>query len=214
MELYLETFDLDLLLDDVVSTSQPLAARNDNTLQVDIPPDPGKMHADPAKVRQILLNLLSNASKFTQGGRIVLSMVREPAGGRPDAEDEEAILFRVSDTGIGITEEQIRNLFQPFAQGDSSIARQYGGTGLGLTISQRFCQMMGGEITVVSEPGKGSTFTVRLPTRVRERLPSTAAPPGRAPGPGPDEPPSGLASASERLSHYLSRQRAEEDTHG
>jgi CheY-like chemotaxis protein len=122
------------------------------------------MYADQTKVRQILLNLLGNAAKFTQQGRITLSIARERA-----AEGGEWVRFRVADTGIGMTPEQVQDLFQPFTQADGPATRQYGGTGLGLAISQRFCQLMGGEIRVESELDLGSTFTVRLPAMVTER---------------------------------------------
>ena len=165
MELHLEIFDLAPLLEEVTFTSQPLAAKNGNVLQVDCPADPGSMYADQTKVRQILLNLLGNAAKFTQQGRITLSIARESA-----VEGSEWVRFQVADTGIGMTPAQVQDLFQPFTQADSSTARQYGGTGLGLAISQRFCQLLGGEIRVESELGQGSTFTVRLPAEVPERL--------------------------------------------
>ena len=110
------------------------------------------------KIRQMLLNLLSNASKFTSGGRIDLEVARER-----DV-DGETLVFRVRDTGIGMTPEQQRNVFEAFAQAEASTSRRFGGTGLGLAISKRFCEMMGGDIELESEPGKGSTFTIRLPT--------------------------------------------------
>jgi len=120
------------------------------------------MWADLTKVRQVLFNLLSNSCKFTEKGTIGLEAVRAAEGGR------DWVIFRIRDSGIGMTADQIAKLFQAFTQADASTTRKYGGTGLGLSISKRFCEMMGGEITVASEPGKGSTFTVRLPERVAE----------------------------------------------
>jgi PAS domain S-box-containing protein len=212
MELYLETFEIAPLLEEVVATGQPLAAKNGNILQTDFPDDPGSLHADPAKVRQILLNLLSNAAKFTQHGQITFSVTRELVSRKEDASGQEWILFRVADTGIGMTQEQIQNLFRSFAQGDGSIARQYGGTGLGLAISQRFCQMMGGDITVKGEPGKGCTFTVRLPAQVGEKpvTPVMAEQPVSQAQLRSDEP----SWSSDRIAHYLGGDRVKEEGSG
>jgi signal transduction histidine kinase len=163
MELYLETFEVSNLIEDAVSTVQPLVERNANTLEVHRANELGTMHADLTKVRQGLLNLLSNAAKFTEGGTITLDV------GRETVDEADWLTFGVSDTGIGMTPEQMEKLFQAFAQADASTTRKYGGTGLGLAITNRFCQMMGGDITVASEPGVGSTFTIRLPAKVAER---------------------------------------------
>ncbi len=163
MELYLESFDVGAMLIDVVSTIQPLVEKNGNQLRLRTSDSMGPIHADQTKLRQILLNLLSNASKFTEQGTVTLSAEREA-----DAHGNQWILFRVSDTGIGMTAEQMAKLFQPFTQADASTTRRYGGTGLGLTISKHFAEMMGGDISVESEPGIGTTFTGRLPTRVTE----------------------------------------------
>jgi signal transduction histidine kinase len=132
------------------------------------------MKADLIKVRQVLFNLLSNACKFTRQGTVALEITRQAEEG-----GAEWVMFRVSDTGIGISREQREKLFQAFAQADASTARQYGGTGLGLAISKKFCQMMGGDIGVESEVGQGATFTIRLPLEVSD-LQSVAAP--RYPG--------------------------------
>ena len=140
---------------------QPAVRTHANTLEAAVADDVGLMHADLAKVRQSLLNLLSNACKFTTHGRITLKVTRETREG------SAWYLFQVQDTGIGLTPEQLGRLFQEFVQGDTSTARQYGGTGLGLAISRRFCQMMGGEIIVASTWGQGATFTIRLPVTVR-----------------------------------------------
>ncbi len=163
--LYPETFALAPLVDELVTTARPLFANNDNVFQLECADDPGHMHTDLTKVRQVLLNLLSNAAKFTHRGTITLAITRETAG-----DGAEWVRFRVSDTGIGMTAEQMRRIFNPFTQADSSTARRYGGTGLGLALSAHFCWMMGGEIDVQSEPGHGSTFTVRLPARIPDRL--------------------------------------------
>lgn len=157
MELYLESFQVPVTLQEIVFTMQPLLQKNGNQLQVDCEPEIGEMYADVTKVRQILFNLLGNACKFTNQGTIFLRVFQK-AG--------QMIVFEVRDTGIGMTREQLNKLFQPFTQADTSTTRQYGGTGLGLAIAKQFCQMMGGDITVDSELGKGSTFTIHLPLRV------------------------------------------------
>ncbi|MGD8726542.1 MAG: response regulator [Gemmatimonadales bacterium] len=160
MDLYLETFEICSLLSDVATTVRPLVEKNANRLLLECTEDIGSMHADMTRVRQVLLNLLSNACKFTENGTITLAVERN--GGR----DQEAVAFRVSDTGIGMTPEQMEKLFEAFSQAEASTASKYGGTGLGLAISRKFCQMMGGDVEVASEWGIGTTFTVRLPGRV------------------------------------------------
>jgi signal transduction histidine kinase len=162
MDLYLETFDIAPMLHDVANTVQPLVEKQDNILKVDIQNALGTMNADLTKVRQNLLNLLSNASKFSKQGIITLSARRENEGGM------DWVIFTVSDQGIGMTQEQIRKLFQAFSQVDTSATRKYGGTGIGLAITKQFCQIMGGDIAVHSEFGKGSHFTIRLPANVTE----------------------------------------------
>jgi PAS domain S-box-containing protein len=164
MTVHLEEFLMAPLLTEVASTISPLVAKNGNTLTVEVTTEIGKMYADQTKVRQILYNLLSNACKFTQQGTIVLRVFPNQD---PDHE-KNWIYFQVQDTGIGLTEEQQENLFQKYVQATSATARKYGGTGLGLVLSQKFCQLMGGEITVTSEAGKGSTFTAQLPARVQD----------------------------------------------
>ena len=158
--LYLETFAVQSLVDEVVETIQPLLVKNGNTLDVRRASDLGDMRADRAKVRQVLLNLLDNAAKFTERGTITLTVERESSGGA------DWLRFGIADTGIGIPQDQIPQLFREFTQGDESPTRKYGGTGLGLAISRRYCELMGGRITVASEPGVGSTFVVYLPARV------------------------------------------------
>lgn len=180
MELYLETFDVEQLVRDVVSTVQPLVEKKANRLELILGPDSGEMRADVTKVRQSLFNLLSNASKFTEDGVITLSVERvqgapglangPSARGHPASE----MVFRVRDTGIGMTPDQLGKLFQAFSQADASTQRKYGGTGLGLVITRRFCQMMGGDVSVESELGVGTTFTIRLPAVVRD--PAESAP--------------------------------------
>ncbi len=157
MTIYLETVSVAKLVQDVAATVKPLVNKNANKLDVQIAPDVDEMQTDITKVRQVLLNLLSNASKFTDKGRITLS-TRKMSGPRG-----EQIAFSVTDTGLGMTTEQMKKLFKDFVQADSSTSRKYGGTGLGLAISKRFCNLLGGDITVESEYGKGSTFTVLLP---------------------------------------------------
>jgi len=158
MELYPETFDIAEMVRGVAATIEPMSRTNGNVLKVDAPADLGPMQADQTKVRQSLLNLLSNAAKFTDRGQIRLQARREPG---PDG--RERIAFEVTDDGIGMSQEVLDRLFRPFVQADASTSRHYGGTGLGLTITRRFCEMMGGDIAVRSAPGKGSTFTIRLP---------------------------------------------------
>ncbi len=160
MELYLETFDLDTMIDDVASTVQPMVTKNANSLHIERASDLGTMYADQIKVRQGLFNLLSNAAKFTHAGIVTLNAERQ----RMDSRDW--IVFRVTDTGIGLSPEQIIKLFQDFTQADASTTRKFGGTGLGLALTRRFCQMMGGDVTLHSVLGEGSTFTIKLPMHV------------------------------------------------
>lgn len=154
----IETFEIKELIQEVETTIAPLAALNHNEFHVVCPDSPGEMTADLVKVRQILFNLLSNASKFTKNGVITLDIERIDNG--------QSILFRVRDTGIGMSKEEMEKIFEPFVQADSSTTRRYGGTGLGLAVTKHFCAMMGGEITVESEPQKGTVFLMRLPSVV------------------------------------------------
>ncbi len=148
-------FDLPALIQDVVSTIQPLVNKNNNQLILEMAQAPAQMQSDDTKVRQVLYNLLSNACKFTKDGAITLSV--------QTATDSHFVEFAVRDTGIGMSEEQQSRLFQQYSQASDDTARQYGGTGLGLVLSRQFCQLLGGDITVESEEGEGSTFAVRLP---------------------------------------------------
>ena len=173
MELHLETFPLVPVIQDVAKTIEPMATKNGNRLVVACLPDLGTIHADQTRFRQSLLNLASNANKFTEKGTVTIAAHQGQENGR------DWITFAVTDTGIGMTPEQMGKLFQEFSQASSSTASKYGGTGLGLVISRRFCQMMGGDITVESEPGRGSTFTIRLPRIVDAPKEVGAANPAR-----------------------------------
>jgi signal transduction histidine kinase len=157
MELQLEPFALAPLIANVVKTIEPLAAKNANQVAVQCDAEIGTLHADQMRLRQALLNLMSNANKFTDHGTITIDARQGQEGSRG------SVTVSVADTGIGMTAEQMGKLFQEFSQASSATASKYGGTGLGLAISRRFCQMMGGDITVESELGRGSTFTIRLP---------------------------------------------------
>lgn len=163
MDLYLESFEVTPVLDEIISTIQPLIEKNSNTLKVNYADDLGTIFADVTKVRQSLFNLISNASKFTKNGTVTL------IANRYILEDEEWISLEVKDTGIGMTPEQIGRLFQEFSQADASTTRKYGGTGLGLVITQKFARMMGGDIYVTSKLDVGTTFTIKLPTLVVDR---------------------------------------------
>jgi len=178
MTLFLETFEVSKLIEEVVTTAKPLVAKNGNALTVECHSNLGTMRADATKVRQALLNLLSNAAKFTNQGKITISAWFEGGavlsidnfGNKLSVEstfNKQSIVFQVTDTGIGMTKDQMLNLFGAFSQADDSTTRKYGGTGLGLIISKKFCQMMGGDINVESEFQSGSTFTIRLPIVVR-----------------------------------------------
>jgi signal transduction histidine kinase len=156
MELSYEDYGLDQLVNQVCSTVQPLVAGNRNRLVVELPDAPGEVRVDAMRLRQVLLNLLSNAAKFTTDGTITLTVRRQSEA------SGALVVFEVRDTGIGMTREQIDMLFQPFVQADSSTTRRYGGTGLGLVISRRLCRLMGGDVIVQSEPGRGSCFTASV----------------------------------------------------
>ena len=162
MELHLETFDVCSLIAEVESTIAMQVTKNDNTVEITCAPGIGVMHADLSKVRQGLFNLVSNAAKFTHDGHIRVDAERKVMDGR------EWITFRVSDTGIGMGPEQLVRLFQPFTQADASTTRKFGGTGLGLALTRRFCQMMSGDVTVHSVLNEGSVFTIKLPAIVNE----------------------------------------------
>ncbi|MEN8205807.1 MAG: response regulator [Pseudomonadota bacterium] len=189
MDLYLERFDLSVTLNEIVSTVSPLIEKNANMLEIDVPQDLGIMRADLTKLRQALFNLLSNAAKFTSNGEITLTARRE------HKTTGDWISLSVRDTGIGIPADKIQILFEEFRQADDSTTRNFGGTGLGLAITRRFCQMMGGNITVDSHPGKGSAFTINLPAEVNALEAARAASrQGSARGSADMTPASGLSS--------------------
>ena len=160
MDLYLERFELAPMVLQTADTVEPLIAQNGNTLVREVPDDIGAVRLDLTKTRQCLLNLLSNAAKFTHEGTVTLSVWRETEGA------DEDVVFEIRDSGIGIPADKLGSIFDEFRQADDTTTRRYGGTGLGLAISRRFCRMMGGNITVSSETGRGSIFTMRLPARV------------------------------------------------
>jgi PAS domain S-box-containing protein len=170
MDLYIENFSLDQTIEEVEAVADPLAKKNSNQFVIAKPEQIGFIRADATKVRQCLLNLISNACKFTSNGTVTLDVAR----------DEGWIIFKVSDTGIGMTKEQMGKLFRAFQQADSSTTRKFGGTGLGLAISRHFCQLMNGDIIVNSEPGKGTVFTMRIPAEV---IPRPAEAPAKEEGP-------------------------------
>jgi signal transduction histidine kinase/CheY-like chemotaxis protein len=157
MEVYLETFEIGAMVDAVVATTETVVKKNGNRLRVELDPSLTRMRADLTKVRQVLFNLLSNAAKFTRDGEVALVVRGECA------DDVDWVCLAVSDTGIGIPPEKLDHIFEEFSQADDTTTRDFGGTGLGLAISRRFCQLMGGDITVESSAGRGSTFTIRLP---------------------------------------------------
>jgi two-component system sensor histidine kinase/response regulator len=162
MELHLETFEVQPMVHELIGTMDAIIRQNGNTIAVTFDQPIGSMHADLTKTRQVLFNLLSNAAKFTTNGSISLHIARRAIAGI------EHVEFVVTDTGIGLTPEQTARLFRPFTQADSSIARKYGGTGLGLALVWRFCQLMGGEVNVQSPPNGGARFTACLPVEVIE----------------------------------------------
>ncbi len=175
MTMFLEDFDIAALTNEVRETVTPIVEKNGNRFEVECAADIGAMRADIVKVRQVLYNVLSNAAKFPDHGTVRLAVSRWPLVAGPSSanselstQNSELIRFAVSDTGIGMTEAQMGRLFEAFSQADASTTRRFGGTGLGLALSRSFCRMMGGDVTVESEPGVGSTFTVTLPSVVDE----------------------------------------------
>ena len=179
LEIYLEDVQLPDLVEEVRVIVDPLAAKSSNRLEINCPGDIGNLHTDRTKLKQSLLNLLSNASKFTSNGTVALDVERETRG------PGSLVTFIIRDSGIGMTQEQIARLFEAFAQADASTTKRYGGTGLGLAITRSFCEILGGTVTVASEPGKGSTFRITLPDRRARRPAETkSAPVSDAPEPG------------------------------
>ena len=177
MEAFAEDLDIGALVDQVADTVQPLMGKNSNRLKIERGEQLGSSHQDATKIRQSLLNLLSNAAKFTHEGTVTLSVQRTTE------QDGDWLTFAVSDTGIGIPDDKINRVFEEFGQADDSTTRNYGGTGLGLPIARRFCQLLGGDLTVDSRSGEGSTFTMRLPALL--------------PGTGMQAPVEGLETSSE-----------------
>ena len=159
MEVFVETFSVPKMIEEVIATVQPLVEKNRNEITLEMQDGVDEIQGDVTKLRQVLYNLLANASKFTEDGRITVRA-------RQDAEERQLIVD-VVDTGIGMTEEQVERLFQPFMQADSSTTRKYGGTGLGLAIIKRFTDLMDGSVTVASVEGEGTTFTVKVPTNLQ-----------------------------------------------
>jgi len=205
MDLYLESFNVASVVAGVSEVIQPLAQKKSNRLEVECAENVDTMHADLTKVRQTLFNLLSNACKFTENGTVTLSVERE------HTEGGDWMVFHVRDTGIGLTPEQMGRLFQEFSQADASTTRKYGGTGLGLALSRRLCQLMGGDITVQSEPGRGSRFTLRLPAEVKDPATAMAAEEAAA-RPRPDTEGALVlvvdddAAVRETMEHFLTRE--------
>ena len=159
MEVFLEEVEISSLLGEVGAIIRPLVAKNGNTLEIHVAPDIGSMRTDRTKVKQCLLNVLSNGSKFTQNGKLTLAVERA---------DRTKIQIAISDTGIGMSEEQLGRLFQAFSQADASTTKKFGGTGLGLAITRHFCRLLGGDISVASRVGEGSTFTIVIPDQTVE----------------------------------------------
>lgn len=209
MTLHLEEFDLGAMIREAVTTVQPLVDKNRNQLVAHVPEQLKPMRADMLKVRQSLFNLISNACKFTEQGTISIHVCQSFS---PD--NREWLQIEVRDSGIGLNEEQINKLFTEFAQANSTIQRQYGGTGLGLALSRNFCRLMGGDITVQSEPGQGSTFTITLPREVREDEPTAEGQPALQEAPAETSTPNGDtilivdddAPAREILQRFLTRE--------
>jgi PAS domain S-box-containing protein len=177
MEIYLEPVSVPALVDEVRTLTAPLASTNGNRVEVSIDPGIGSIQADVTKLKQSLLNLVSNACKFTKEGRVGLEVRLK------DGEDGKLIVFEVADSGIGMTPEQQAKLFQAFTQADSSTTRKFGGTGLGLAITKRLCNLLGGDVEVTSEEGKGSRFTITLPLRTADAWNAVEGPAPEVSGP-------------------------------
>jgi CheY-like chemotaxis protein/nitrogen-specific signal transduction histidine kinase len=175
MDVFIEAVDIQALVKEVLSIVKPLADKSENVIEVICPADIGSFRSDQTKVKQCLLNLLSNANKFTSKGTLTLRVARE---------DNSWVCLRVSDTGVGMTQEQLGRLFQAFSQADVSTTKRFGGTGLGLAITKHFCTMLGGDVTVESTPGAGSTFIIRLPDQAVAPAAVEAPAPEMAPADG------------------------------
>ena len=162
IELAMETYEIKSMLDEVEVSLKPLVDKNDNQLNLQVLNDLGSMYTDSTKLRQVLLNLLNNAAKFTHKGTITLTAWREPCP------EDDWLYVEVKDSGIGMSKKQINNLFKVFSQASPNISKNYGGSGLGLAIGKKICELLGGDIVVESEPDKGSTFTICLPYRMHQ----------------------------------------------
>ena len=178
MEIYLEPVSVPALADEVRTLTAPLASANGNRVEVTIDPAVGSIQTDITKLKQSLLNLVSNACKFTKDGRVGLDVRRQ------DGAQGAEIIFEVSDSGIGMTPEQQAKLFQAFSQADASTTRKFGGTGLGLAITKRLCNLLGGDVAVTSEEGSGSRFTITLPLRAADAWNAVEGPAPEVSGPG------------------------------
>ena len=160
MDLYLEDFKLKDFISQVISTAQPLVEKNRNKMVVELDDSIGTLRNDETKLRQVLLNLLSNAAKFTEGGVIKLKISKAA---------RSSVKFELSDTGIGMTPKQLKNVFEEFMQAETSTSKKYGGTGLGLPISKKITEMMDGKIEIISKVGEGTTFTITIPKTIKEK---------------------------------------------
>jgi len=160
MDLYLEDFKLKDFISQVISTAQPLVEKNRNKMVVELDDSIGTLRNDETKLRQVLLNLLSNAAKFTEGGVIKLKISKAA---------RSSVKFELSDTGIGMTPKQLKNVFEEFMQAETSTSKKYGGTGLGLPISKKITEMMDGKIEIKSKVGEGTTFTITIPKTIKEK---------------------------------------------
>jgi signal transduction histidine kinase len=170
LDLHMHWFSINDLVANLVNAVKPLALKHGNTLHVYCPPDCGELYSDSTRVRQVLLNVLGNAVKFTDHGQIELHVTHTPATLLHDLEPTPAVIFTIRDTGIGMTPEQQLRLFQEFVQVDDSSTRKYGGSGLGLALSYRLTHLLGGEIHVTSVLGEGSTFTITFPLEQRQMV--------------------------------------------
>ncbi len=174
LEVAIETVEVSQLVRDVMATAAPLIAKKDNQLVLQMPADPGTIETDPLKLRQCILNLLSNAAKFTTRGKITLTVMKIQATGQanlsPANANAERLIVEVRDTGIGMSEEGMKNIFVDFGQAEKDTAQKFGGTGLGLALTRRFCAMMGGQVTVHSQLGEGSSFIIDIPCHSRSAV--------------------------------------------
>ncbi len=170
LEVTYETVQVSQLIRDVMATAAPLVAKKDNQLVLQMPADPGPIETDPLKLRQCILNLLSNAAKFTTRGKITLTVMKR------QAEASDRLIVEVRDTGIGMSEDGLQNIFKDFGQAEKDTAQKFGGTGLGLALTRRFCAMMGGQVTVESRLGEGSSFVIDIPCHSRPNATDTSRP--------------------------------------